>query len=444
MTHNLKRTIALSLVVATTFALTCLALCASSSSQERQSLGYRFALTKQGAICEGTLVDCGATYSVEFQGGGSITVSKLDVVFIGETRAEIYEYQKSKTRLEDVNEVLKLADWAARRALTNEALATLETTLNNSQDAAERNALSKKIKELREAERFREQAAQMKSAAEARARQTNAHERKPEQQKKMTDEERALDEWGDALPHAEIERFARKAAPVLQKRCALAECHSEMARGARYRIKPKAIGAAQRLALLYNLRETTRYVNFNALETSEILNHPEIIDARGSRVYPFGDDRNSARDCEAFLTWFNALAPDSKLAQLAAQYRSERENNPILRDSPASRYDYETIANPQPTTQPLSPGDEESGFASLFDEQTPPNAPNLQQGADASLPQVFQQGIDPEIAKLASQPQEDVNSPEAALRRANLAPQKTYRDAFDPNIFNDRYHPDKK
>ena len=437
--HSLARVVA----AAVAFAV----LTSFAYGQDRRSLGYRFALTKQDAICEGVLVDCGSNYSVEFSGGGSIMISKLDVVFIGSSRAEIYEYKKSHTRLEDVNEILKLADWSSRRGLTNEALATLESALAQSQDAAERSALIKKADDLREAERFREEAARARSEAEARARASSTVARPTERRNKMTEDERALDAWGDALPYSELERFARKAAPVLTKRCALAECHSEASQGATYRLRPKAIGAAQRLALLYNLRETTRFVRFDALEQSELLNHPEILDARGNRVYPFGNDRNSVKDCDAFLAWLNELKSDSKLAQLASQYRLERSSVPTLRDAPASRYDYASNAQERANELGATNEPEAQDFNELFAQQNAgvqsPTA-NAQSQADGQLPDVFQQGFAPETVRLAREPQEDVNSPEAALRRANLIPQKRYRDEFDPDIFNDRYHPDKK
>ena len=40
-------------------------------------------------------------------------------------------------------------------------------------------------------------------------------------------------------------------------------------------------------------------------------------------------------------------------------------------------------------------------------------------------------------------PYDDVNSPESALRRVGLTPQKDYRDSYDPAIFNDKVHPGK-
>ena len=50
-------------------------------------------------------------------------------------------------------------------------------------------------------------------------------------------------------------------------------------------------------------------------------------------------------------------------------------------------------------------------------------------------------GVSPEAAKYMPNPADDPNSEDARLQRVGIEPQKTYRDDYDPEIFNDRYHP---
>ena len=49
--------------------------------------------------------------------------------------------------------------------------------------------------------------------------------------------------------------------------------------------------------------------------------------------------------------------------------------------------------------------------------------------------------VSPEAAKYMPNPADDPNSEDARLQRVGIEPQKTYRDDYDPEIFNDRYHP---
>ena len=255
---------------------------AESESAVQPPAPTRFALLRSGVVWEGEIVDQGDSYSIKLPGGGSLTASKLDAVFVGDTREDVFAYMVKETRMEDVNEVLKLADWAGRRQLGAEAIKLLTMKLERSVDAAERRALQKKIEELRTAEEFRANAARTVAAIEERRREANvAKQNLSEPANVKLDEDAELDAWGRTLPAGVLERFGRKALPSLQKRCATAGCHEPGTPGTRYSARPKAIGVAQRLALLYTLRETIVYVDFENVEASPILNHPTVTDARG-------------------------------------------------------------------------------------------------------------------------------------------------------------------
>lgn len=410
----------------------------------------RFVLTRTGVVWEGRLVDRGESYGIVFPSGGSVTASKLDVLFIGDTRESVLAYKVSVTPMEDVNEVLKLADWASRRQLGAAALAVLTERLADSVDDAERRALQKKIDELALAEKFRADASRAVAEFEDRKLAQNAAASQVSNKKKATNPvDSELDAWGKTLPPAALERFSRSALPAIQKRCATSGCHEVGTPGARYVVRPKAIGPAQRLALLFDLRETLVYVDFDNVDASPILNHPTVANERGERVYPFGSDRYSVRDCANFVEWLNTLKGEPKLVQAALEYRARRDDAPALREGAASRYDVLDVTNssnasaPNPDASNASipaPQDENPDFAGLFDE--PAATPADLSGApfaDPSKP-VFQQGFSKDSEKFMPNPYDDVNSTESTLRRVGMAPRKTYRDEYDPAIFNDRYH----
>ena len=382
-----------------------------------------YVLTRLGAISEGVLIDRGTSYLLEFEGGGSTMISKIDALFVGPTRESVFQYKMEQTRMEDVNEVLKLADWASRRQLGAEAIVVLRQKFDSSKDPAERQALQRKIDDLVLAESFRADAAKATANRVSSAQPDASVDRR----QNLAPEDAELDAWSKPIPLPTLERFSRKAQPILQKRCSSADCHGPGA-NTNYSVRPRAVGAAARFALLHNLRETLDYVEFDDFEQSPILNHPEVLNAKGERVYPFGDDRSSLRDCENFVEWLNSLKTETVLADHAKTTKRERGGS-RLRQGASSRYDVAerpTAADQGTATQ----YPESESFSALFESDENSSASNG----------TFGFGISAEAQKYMPKPEDDPNSQEAILQRVGMRPQKTYRDDYDPEIFNDRYH----
>ncbi len=404
-------------------ALLALATLAATTAAQEDASEKSCVLTALGAVCEGRLTDRGDSYLLEFEGGGSTMISKLDALYVGSTRESIFQYKASQTRLEDVNETLKLADWASRRQLGAEALKLLREKYETTGDPAERSALKRKIDELEQAEAFRAKAAEAVANREKRA--TSDASRAKE--KELSPEDAELDEWAKSIPLASIERFSRKAQPILQKRCSSAYCHGAASEST-YRVRPKTVGTAARFALLRNLRETLDYVDFDDVERSPLLRHPEIVNSEGERVYPFGNDRRSLKDCEIFVEWVDSLKTEQVLAERAKATRRERDE-PRTRQGAASRYDVVDRTAAPTNEAPTDASDGES-FQSLFDSEDEPRA----------TIGTFGFGFSEEALKYAPKPEDDPNSREAMLQRVGIKPKKTYRDEYDPEIFNDRFH----
>ena len=407
---------AIAIFVATTVAF-------AQDDQERQK---SFVLTRLGAINEGFLIDRGSSYLLEFEGGGSTMISKLDALYVGSSRESVFQYKASQTRMEDVNEVLKLADWASRRHLGAEAIKVLRHKYESSKDPAEQYALKRKIDDLVQEEAFRADAARAAEAAANRAQKARPAASSVKTQT-QTPEDAELNEWAKPIPLPAIERFSRKAQPILQKRCSVADCHGAVSNSA-YRVRPKALGPAARLALLHNLRETLDYVDFDDFEHSPLLNHPEIVDSKGERVYPFGNDRSSLKDCENFVEWINSLKTEPVLTEHAKATKRDR-SGPRLRQGAASRYDVVNRNAHAPNDYAAQNAEDES-FQTLFDSDDSPKPSNG----------TFGFGYSEEALKYMPKPEDDPNSQEAMLQRVGIKPKKVYRDEYDPAIFNDRFH----
>ena len=374
-------------------------------------------LTRLGAVCEGAIRDRGDAYLIEFEGGGSTLVSKIDAEFVGSSRQAVYRYKLERTRAEDVNELLKLADWAGRRQLGSEAIKTLTERLERSTDPAERSAIERKLDDLIQAESFRADAARAIAERESRGARTVD---KPTPEK--TPEQVELEAWGARVPFATLERFSRKANPVLQKRCASSSCHGD-ATTSRYSLRPKVLGSAARAVLFANLRATLDYVELDRPEESPILNHPTVVDAKGERVYPFGNDRTSKKDCAAFVEWLESLKKEPVLAALV---RETRPAVPARADAAPTEFAPAVSAPGEPTLD---------SFAGAFDVDS--------DRSGAAPDDVLRFGSSQEALKYLPKPEDDPNSPEARLRRVGASPQKKYRDEIDPAIFNDRFRPNR-
>ncbi len=351
--------------------------------------------------------------------GGSIAVSKLDLQFVGANRDEIFAFKKSRTPLEDVAETIRLADWASRRRLGPQAIALLEAKLAEPLSDGESRAVVERLDELRQSERSRLLAAQTLAVRRDAPAAPSTRAVSPEVAE--------IERWAKELPLSAFDRFGRRAHPIVQKRCATAGCHDGSNPSSAYRVRPKGFGAEARLALLFNLRETFDFVDFNNPAASRILNHPPVVDAEGRRVYPFGEDRLSAKDCQAFVAWVESLG-DGRLGRYAHRPSRVRDaDSPTLRPNAVSRYD--RVAPPTPRS-----------FAELVDAPTQ-TAPSVPPPSPNGLPDFAASGASVPSAADAnavaeSYADDDPNSPENVLRRGGYAPKRRYRDEYDPAIFN--------
>ncbi|MBR2004876.1 MAG: hypothetical protein IJ991_11950 [Thermoguttaceae bacterium] len=412
----------------------------------------RLVLTRLDVVHEGVVRDRGDVLSIELLDGGSVAVSKLDVRFVGATREEIFAFQKSRTRLEDVSETLRLADWANRRRLAPQAIALLETKLAEPLSDGERRAVAAKLAELRQAEKLRASAAQTLAARrDASTSGTLANADSAADAPPQAPEIAEIESWAKTLPLSAFDRFGRRVQPIVQKRCGAADCHDGSNPNSAFRVRPKAIGAQARLALYFNLRETFDFIDFNNPAQSPILNHPPVADALGNRVYPFGEDRNSAKDYQAFVAWIESLN-DGKLGRYVHRQSRVRDASAApLRPNAVSRYDRVETPNgyaASPTGNVPTPTNP-NPFAGLFDASPPNAAPSVPPSAlpgtapnsppnvaAASDGFVLRSGTPREARRYLPNPADDPNSTENVLKRGGYAPKRQYRDEYDPAIFN--------
>ena len=285
---------------------------------------------------------------------------------------------------------------------------------------------------MRQIEKWRASAAQTSAAASASSSAATPRSKSPTP---SSDPEIAeIERWAKELPLSAFDRFARRAQPILQKRCATAGCHDGSNPNSAFRVRPKAVGTQARLALYFNLRETFDFIDFNNPAQSPILNHPVVADADGNRVYPFGEGRWSAQDCQTFVSWVESLN-DGKLGRYVhRQSRVRDASAATLRPNAVSRYDRIETPNAAANAAPDLPRPTNPNpFAGLFDAQAEetPETTRFPRPSRIALPDLAV----PSVADAASEA-DDPNSTENVLKRGGYAPKRRYRDEYDPAIFN--------
>ena len=399
---------------------------------EVQTVGqHGFILTRNNIIQEGLLEDRGENIYVQMKEKGGILVSKLDILFIGKTRHDIFVFRQRQISPDSLSELVRLADWASRNQLTAEGIDLLKNLLTTEIDSSARNIIEEKIEQLTYSEKIRQET--IKKMAEKDQNdsliQVNSSEKQDE-----------LENWVRNFPFTVQERFISKIHPVLQKRCATADCHGENSGLSGYYLKKSSRGVALRPTILYNMRETFDWIDFKNPAQSELLHHPAIYDENRNQVYPFGDDRSSEKDYNLFTKWVQEL-PD-KIPNYVHQPGRDRNSDGIQTPS-FSRYSSirqasqisktNSAAMSTPTASGMGPTSDITDTVFTENVILPQNAA---QNEPASAG-VIQVGSAPPDSPYHFA---DPNSPEEQRKRGNILKQNNYRDDYDPMIFNHRYH----
>ncbi len=360
------------------------------AAQSPSDDGTRYFLTRLGLIQEGIPEDRGETVFLRLPGGGGLTISKLDILFVGLTRSELFEYQRRLLPEGDTSALLKLADWAGRNRLATEAIAYLKETAQTTADSASRATILQHIAKMEYVERIKNEAARQMSESEK-----NLSAISLPGAATMVDPERArLSEFSKGIPYTVEEKFIRRVEPILLRRCGGSDCHQEET-GATFTLAHPETASSFRTAHLRNLESVLDFVSCARPETSPILNHPKILGNNGEQVWPFGADEKSLKDYETFVEWITSL--NGKLANYIPDPNRPR---------PAGR---------ERIVKPMEPERETTNEIPLM----------------ANIP----------IDSTKEYKRVDPNDNDEALRRAGYHPKTVLRDEFDPAPFNQKYHP---
>lgn len=261
----------------------------------------RFVLTRQGVIREGIVEEQEKAWYIRLpEGKGGITISKLDTVYVGSSRQELFDWRRNQVRPNDTAEILKLADWSLRNQLADAGIAMLDQVLASTQDISARETLEKKRQEMIFVERIKKEAIARRQDKEQKA-ATDPREQ----------EIQALEQWASTIPISVQEKYLRKIQPVLMRRCASSECHNEENSVAGGLVFHRALrDSSRRINNLKNMKAILSRVDLADLNKSTILIHPPISDPRGQQVWPFGNDSQSLADYELFRNWILGLPPE--------------------------------------------------------------------------------------------------------------------------------------
>lgn len=406
------------LITRTLFLISALAFLPAAnllfSEEPGTPSGDQFFLTSQEKLYEGVPEDRGDSWLIKPPGqSGGLLISKLDILFIGDTRESVFEFRKSRLPAGNYAAVSKLAEWGTRNQLSEQALRLLEETAAEA-DPETQTVLRRQIERIGYVERLKKEAedrlSETESGQNARPAKDPEHAR--------------LEEFGRQVPLSVQDAYARKIQPLLLRRCAAAGCHdTETPENGFTLAKPQRRTA--RYENLANLEEVLRRVDLTVPASSRILNHPEIIDQYGQQVYPFGSDTNSLKDYKLFSEWVLSLG--------------KKMTRPIRFTEPTAGM-YAVPAESKKETlhgeAPGSPEAQPAGFESRY-ARTPQPAPV---GAPRPLDLTEPPG---EAAPSAAPKYRRLPAP-AEFPSLSVIEEPTIRDEFDPEPFNSKYHPEGK
>ena len=381
--------------------------------------GNQFFLTTQEKLYEGVPEDRGDSWLIKPPGqSGGFLISKLDVLFIGDTRESVFEFRKSRLPAGNYVAVSNLAEWGTRNQLAGQALRLLEETAAEA-DPETRIVLRRQIERIEYVERLKKEAIDRASTSENQ--ETARPAKDPEQAR--------LEEFGRQVPLSLQDAYARKIQPLLLRRCAVADCHEAGVQGNSFTLaKPQRRTARQ--DNLANLEQILRRVDLAMPASSRILNHPEIIDPYGQQVYPFGSDANSLKDYKLFSEWVLSLGKKIKPIRFT-------EPMAVSAGGAGSGTGEKTSGTGSEGTdaEPGFTGTQPSPFHTRY-SQASASTIGAPRPLDLTEPSS-------ETPKPAEPKYRRLPAP-AEFPSLSVIEEPKIRDEFDPEPFNSKYHPEGK
>ncbi len=385
---------------------------ATENKPTAPELPIQFVLTRQGMILEGIVRNQENSIYIQFiKNEGGITVSKLDVLHVGNTKEELFLYRKHRTRTSDTTDLLNLADWAVRNQLAIPAIQMLREVLENP-NYPSRQIIQQKIDQLTLIEKIRIE-------SENRQQAKNTEQVTMGVPIPSSDLERQnWERWAKTIPTAVQDQFLHNVQPILIRRCATTECHGGTY-GGEFSLYRTSTGKPLRFKGLQNLGMVLQNVNFQQPASSPILNHPAVTNASGQRIYPFGNDITSMRDYRNFVKWFENVRGKIK----------EYTPPPAINNT-NTIHDKADI-NPQSDIQQKN-----NTIKKQNSKVVNSGVVNIEKNNDT--PFKMQAGNGTADKKYLAPP--NINSTEEVLKRGGLLPTIIPKDVYDPILFNAKYH----
>lgn len=375
----------------------------------------QYLLTRQGFVWEGIIEPGDKTLYVRLpdQRGG-VTISRLDVLCIATCKEELFEYRKSQINQADASEIIKLADWGVRHQLTLPAIAMIQAAAETAEPSV-RDMLNKKAAQLQFIEKIRLDSLKHKKAL-VPANQSQEKERHVEQLRK-------IEQWGRKIPLSVQDRFLKKIQPVLFRHCSSEDCHRESNQELDFVLYQSVMKSSKRVNSLKNLRSVLARIDLASPQTSRILNHPPVKDRHGKTCYPFGNTHDSLKDYETFVAWISGLA--GYLSPEEVRSAAEDLSLPSLPQGIAG----ETVPASEPTK---NDGNEQIPVNPMA--TVPPSTPQASPVIQTST------GLTADGEKFLNSQRQ---AQDEQKRRLGAPVVTGPKDAFDPILFNRRYHPEK-
>ncbi|MGL4593612.1 MAG: hypothetical protein ACRCUY_02655 [Thermoguttaceae bacterium] len=207
-----------------------------------------FFLLRTGLILKGTAKVNDSYYALTTE-YGTINVPRENVEYIGETKEQIRKYKRTFINEQNINDLIKFAEWCLNHEMPDDALCEYQLALLLSPNEILQNYIQNRIRETQD---FLSEAA-------------TSDENTPE---KSTDTEPLGGKSRFSISKSALDSFAKKIEPVLVSRCAAADCHgSQCMNTFKLRIPHQVGGATTK----QNIERVLEAVNFDHPSESPVL-----------------------------------------------------------------------------------------------------------------------------------------------------------------------------
>jgi hypothetical protein len=371
----------------------------------------RFYLLRTGFLTEGTATNDGKQYLLKTN-FGTMSVPVTNVEFVGVTREDIYHYKRRTVKVNDCNELIKLAEWCFNNKLMQQGIAEYQRALQIAPNSVLADVIRKRLETLQDSPTVSSGLSGVRTMSASSSDESGNSE---------------IHRWVNGIPKSIVDSFAKKVQPVLVSRCAASDCHGSVSENQfKLGIPSHTLGNTT----YRNLRSTLQWIDFDYPTESQLLS--VLVSYHGGTKAAFSVESTQYNN---IVQWVRLTAKE-----LPTEYRSQVETckNNVQTDEKELEFPLKgkilppALRNVMIVNQPAQKTNQPEIPATLL---TSSDSNSIPVGTTQTLPSNYA----PTRLNISNSSSNSFNLPKSIS--LDLPPTDDFpKDPFDPRIFNSQHH----